>query len=162
MDTIKNSFKVAVGKMERVELVNELTKEMYVSACSLIAGGLTQSVIEIPVFGFMLGSFVGSMFGSITYDIGYGMAMSFCVDSGFTMFGLVKQDYTLPIEVMKQIGLDVFEYEKFEPDIFKPDLFEPDMFVPDTFKPDTFVTEDGVDFTYLRRGVIGINTIGYL
>lgn len=162
MDTMKNSYKVSRGKMQRNELVNELIKEMYVSTCSLAMGGIAQSIIEIPVFGFMLGSFVGSMLGSFTYEIGYKQAMSFCVESGFTMFGLVEQNYELPIEVLKEIGLDVFEYEKFEIDIFNPDFFEPDTFEFERFEPDTFKTDDGVDFSFLRRGVIGFNKIGYI
>ena len=157
MDTIKNSFYVATGKMERNELVVELTKEMYVSACSLIAGGLSQSIIDIPIFGFMLGSFVGSMLGSLTYDLGYSKAISFCIDSGFTMFGLVEQDYSLPEEVMKQIGIKVFEYEKFQPKVFQPKVFQPKV-----FQPRKFVDVNGVEIKYLRRGVIGFNKIGYL
>lgn len=162
MDTMKNAFKVSRGRMQRNELVNELIKEMYVSTCSLAMGGVAQSLIEIPVFGFMLGSFVGSMFGSLTYEVGYKQAMSFCVDSGFTMFGLVEQNYELPTEILKEIGLEVFEYEKFEVDIFKPDTFECDTFEFERFEPDIFKNEDGVDFTFLRRGVIGFNRIGYI
>ena len=94
----------------------------------------------------MIGSFVGSSIGSLTYDYGYKKAISFCVDTGFTMFGLVEQDYTLPEEIIKQIGVDVLDYETFDVDTFSPETFEP----------------ESLDIIYLRRGVIGVSKIGYL
>ena len=30
------------------------------------------------------------------------------------MFGIVNQDYSMPEHVMEEIGVDVFEYEKFD------------------------------------------------
>ncbi len=51
------------------------------------------------------------MVGSFTYNYGYKQAMSFCVNSGFTMFGLVEKSYELPVDVLEEIGLDVFRYE---------------------------------------------------
>ena len=162
IDTMKNSFKVASGNMRRSELATDLIKEMYISTCSLICGGLTQSIVEVPVFGFMLGSFVGSMVGSFTYNFGYQKAITFCIDSGFTMFGLVEQNYELPVDILEEIGLDVFRYENFEVNTFEFDRFETEKFEVETFHPEVFSTEDGIDFTFLRRGVIGINKIGYV
>lgn len=59
--------------------------------------------IEMSVLGFMLGSFVGSVVGSFAYNVGHNVFMSFCVDTGFTMFGLVDQNYELPDEVMEAV-----------------------------------------------------------
>ena len=100
ISTMKNAFYVANGKMTNKELTNELIREMFVSTCSLVGGMVSQAFIEIPVLGFMIGSFTGSMVGSFTYSVGYKAIISFCVDSGFTMFGLVDQDYRLPEEVI--------------------------------------------------------------
>lgn len=156
ISTMKNAFYVANGKMTNKELTNELIREMFVSTCSLVGGMVSQAFIEIPVLGFMIGSFTGSMVGSFTYSVGYKAIISFCVDSGFTMFGLVDQDYRLPEEVIKEIGIDVFEYEKTVPCKFEPDRVEIDRFKPDKVK----LPELG--FTYLRRGVIAVNEIGYI
>ena len=71
MDTMKNAFNVATGKMQTRELANELLKEMFVSTCSLVGGGISQAFIEMPILGFMLGSFVGSVVGSFAYNVGY-------------------------------------------------------------------------------------------
>ena len=156
MDTIKNSYAVATGKMTRYEMSNELTRTMFTTTCSLALGAVTQAFIEIPVVGYMIGSFLGSLAGSLTYSAVYKPAISFCIDTGFTMFGLVNQDYTLPEDVIKEIGIDVFDYEKFEYDEFKPYRFQFNTFTVNRFEPAK------IDMVFLRRGVIGINEIGFL
>lgn len=82
--------------------------------------------------------------------------MSFFVDTGFTMFGLVNQDYTLPEEVMKRIGIHVFQYDEFEYQQFEVNKFEPKQFEPKRFNYST------IDMCFLRRGVIGVSQIGYI
>lgn len=156
MNVIKNSFEVAIGRKQSRELATELIRDMYVSTCSLICGGISQSLIEIPIVGYMIGSFIGSIFGTFTYNIGYKTAVSFCIDTGFTLFGLVEQDYSLPTEIMKEIGLNVFEYETFEHDKFEPDVFSINTFEFETMQPES------IEITFLRRGVIGVSKIGYI
>ena len=154
--TMKNAFYVANGKMTNKELVNDLVKDMFVSTFSLVGGSITQALIEVPVLGFMIGSFAGSMIGSFAYTCGYNAVISFCVDSGFTLFGLVDQNYQLPEEVMKEIGLDIFEYDKMDIPRFEYEQIEIQRFSHDEVVP------DNIGITYLRRGVIGVNEIGYV
>lgn len=157
MDTMKNSYKVATGKMTRYEMTNELVKTLFTSTCALALGSAVQAAfVEMPGLGFMLGSFVGSMIGSFTYSVAYKPAISFCAETGFTMFGLVNQDYELPEDVIREIGIDVFDYEQFQYDEFKGGTFEFDEFISETFEPDT------IGMTFLRRGVIGVSEIGYI
>lgn len=156
MNVVKNAFDVAIGKKRRNELAAELVRDMYISTCSLIGGGIMQAFIEIPVLGYMIGSFVGSLIGSFTYNVGYKAVISFCVDSGFTMFGLVEQDYVLPKEVISEIGLSAFDYETFEVPAFEPNTFSVSTFEIDAFEPDT------IEIHFLRRGVIGVNRVGYI
>lgn len=156
MNVLKNAGEVALGRKTRNELTGELVKDMYISACSLIVGGIGQAMIEVPVVGYMLGSFLGSLIGTFTYNADYKAALSFCVDSGFTMFGLVEQNYELPKELLNEIGVDVFDYETFEFDTFEADTFNIETFDFDSFAPDT------LGITFLRRGVIGVNKVGYM
>lgn len=112
MNTMKNSFNEANGTMTRSELAQELIKELIVSSSALAIGSVAQAFIEIPVAGFMIGSFVGSTIGSFAYTCGYNAVMSICVDTGFTMFGLVNQNYTLPDDIFEHIGVAIFQYER--------------------------------------------------
>ena len=156
MNAMKNSYKVAKGDMTRTEMANELIKEMFVSTCALSLGAVGQSFIEIPVLGFMIGSFVGSLAGSVIYSAAYTPVMSFCVETGFTMFGLVDQNYELPDDVLKEIGVEVFEYDRFEIERFDASTFEFARMDVDRFEPVR------LKMTFLRRGVIGINSVGYV
>ena len=156
MNSMKNSYQVTTGNMSRAEMVNELIKEMFVTTCALSMGSVSQSLIEIPVLGYMIGSFVGSIASSVIYSSIYNPVLSFCVDSGFTLFGLVDQDYELPEEVLKEIGIEVFEYEKFEYEPFEYEKFEYERFEYEQFEHEKLHT------IFLRRGVIGVNCVGYL
>lgn len=156
LDIIKNSFKVAQGKMSRQELANEMTKEMFVLSFSLGIGFLSQTFINIPVFSFLIGNFIGSILGSFVYDNVYDIALSFCIDTGFTMFGLVKQDYKIPDYILKEIGIKTFDFKIFKPKTFKFKSFKFKTFDPKTFELKSF------KMTILRRGVIGVSKIGYI
>ena len=156
MNSMKNSYQVTTGNMSRAEMVNELIKEMFVTACALSMGSVSQSLIEIPVLGYLIGSFVGSIAGSVIYSSIYNPVLSFCVDSGFTLFGLVDQNYELPEEVLKEIGIEVFEYERFEYEPFEYEKFEYEKFEYEQFEYEKFHT------IFLRRGVIGVNCVGYM
>ena len=153
---IKGSFTVALGKRTITELANEIVKDTFFSACALIGGGASQTFIEIPVLGYLIGSFVGSVVGSFSYYYGYEKALSFCVNTGFALFGLVEQDYTLPDDIIKQMGIETFDYETFKVEGFKPDTFEEESFASDTFEP------DNLEITFLRRAITGVPKIGHV
>lgn len=155
MNTIKNSYQVAQGRKSRTELSNALVRDVFLSSSSLAAGAIGQAVIPVPVIGYMVGSFVGSIAGSFIYSGAQNANISFCAETGITMFGLVEQDYRLPEDVIKDIGIENFDYESFEPESFEPETFQADTFSFDTIQPDNL----GIKF--LRRGVIGVSKIGY-
>ena len=136
---------------------NELIQDLFVSSAAL-AGGYTGQVLlhQLPVVGYLIGSFVGSVTGSFVYNTGYKAVISFCTETGVTLFGLVDQDYTLPDDIIAEMGLETFEYEKIELESFEPESFSFDTFKPETFEPES------LGITYLRRGVIGVSKIGYV
>jgi len=177
MNTLKHAFQVARGKKTRTELTAELIQDMFVSGGALaggflgkaggtVVGGIVGTYIGAPagvaaakalsVVGSLLGSFVGSVAGSFVYNVGYKTAISFCTETGVTLFGLVDQDYTLPDDIIAELGLDTFEFESFEAETFEPERFEFETFDAETIVPDT------LGITMLRRGVIGVSKIGYV
>ena len=157
MSTVKNSYQVAIGKKSRAELSDELIKSLFI-ATSAFVGGYTGKVIlhKLPVLGYLIGSFVGSIVGTFVYEAGYKATLSFCTETGITLFGLVDQNYVLPDDIIREIGLQTFEYEKIELEQFTPDTFSFETFEPETFEP------DNIGISFLRRGVIGVRKIGYI
>lgn len=155
LNTMQKAFKVANGKMTNFELSQELIRDLIVSSSSFAAGSIVQTFIGIPVLGFMIGSFVGSVIGSFAYNSSCNAVISFCIDTGFTMFGLVEQNYTLPKEILESIGIEVFTYEELEYEKFEYEKFETLKLEYEKFEPKT------LDISILKRGVIGVNEIGY-
>ncbi len=162
MNTFKNAYQVAIGNKTRAELSAELIQDMFVSGSALAGGiigrtgGAAMGGAVLSTVGSLLGTFVGSVVGSFAYNVGYKTAISFCTETGITLFGLVEQDYSLPEDIIADIGLETFDFETFEPETFEPETFEFETFSPETFEPDT------LGIKMLRRGVIGVSKIGYV
>jgi hypothetical protein len=157
MNVIQNSYKLAKHQITKGEFVNSCIRDLFITTSSLLLGSVTQGVFpQIPVLGYLIGSFIGSIAAAFIYDMAYKSFLSFCCESGFTFFGLVEQNYELPIDILKEIGIKVFEYKKFIPKSLELKTFQPKQINLKTFKPKT------LDITFVRRGVIGVNRIGYV
>lgn len=156
LNTMKNACRVARGEMESYEMANALAKELFLSSCAMIAGGIAQMLVVIPALGFMLGSFVGSVVGAFTYDGVYSATLSFCADTGFTLFGLVKQDYKLPKSVLKSLGVKTVEVKKCHLQKATIRRMKPLKLTQKKMQP------KAVEVIPLRRGVVGVSKIGYI
>ena len=152
MNTISDSIKFVNGKITRGELSFNLSRTVFVTSCAVGLGSLTQVLIPIP-FAYLMGNFVGSILASFAFNPLDSLTMSFCINSGYTLFGLVEQDYTLPEEVIKELGLDMFGYEEYFPQEIALDEYQPDVLNIDESSPEM------IHIT--RRGVIGVHRIGY-
>ena len=165
IDAFKLSFNVVRGKITQYEMKNEMLKKLFISSFSLGLGTGAQILLKIPAIPFLIGSFVGSIAGEFIYNGTHKATLSLCANTGFTMFGLVEQDYTLPDDIIESLGLDSFEYDQFGYDEFEYDEFEYDEFEYDELQLDEFNYDEFEYNTFntkiLRRGVIGVSKIGY-
>lgn len=157
---IKDSVKVAQGKLTMREMGAALIDSVIISTGYIVGakiGGAIGAAIgfELPVVGFLLGSLIGCAFGAI-YDVSKKKFISFCVDSGFTCFGLVDQDYTLPEDFLNEIGIDIAQIDRTEvnrSELNKADIKETNI------DRTSFET---IEIKVLRRGVLGVNKVGYV
>lgn len=160
MQTVKNSILVAAGKMTVQQMGSAFVDTVIVSSGYIIGshiGGIIGQALapQIPILGYLLGSLVGTAF-CVVYNIGKKKLISFCVDTGFTCFGLVEQNYELPEEVLNEIGVETIPIPRTE--IVRTDA-------PRTTVQTTNIETanyETIDITVLRRGVIGVNKIGYI
>ena len=121
-----------------------------------IGGILGQSLgFELPVVGYLLGSLLGTSF-CVIYNIGKKKLISFCVDTGFTCFGLVEQNYELPNEVLNDLGVEIAPISRTQ--IERIDVLRSETAITAIDKAEY----ETIDITVLRRGVIGVNRIGYI
>jgi len=164
MNAIQNAVLVSFGRMTKHEYANRCIQDLTVTSCAMAFGTAFQAAFgsflqtllpQLPVLGFMLGSFVGSAVGSFIYNTAYKCAISYCIESGCTFFGLVEQDYELPLDVLRELGAKVIEYKKVSLEPLEFARIEVKQLTPKPLKP------HGIGITVLRRGVIGVNRIGY-
>lgn len=110
LGTIKNSILVAAGKMTSMQMGMQFVDTLVVSSGYLVSmkiGGVIAQALfpQLPGVSYAIGSLLGCTF-AVVYNIGKKKLISFCVDTGFTCFGLVEQNYELPEEVLKELGID--------------------------------------------------------
>lgn len=157
LDVAKSSIMVAAGKMTPREMGANITKELLVSSAALAGGAIGQVILpELPVLGYMLGSLVGSCMASVVLNISEKYLISFCVDTGFTCFGLVEQDYELPAEVLKEMGINLTEVHYTQVNYNKVNEIQVNYIEPNQIKINT------IEIHMVKRGVIGVNKIGYV
>ena len=160
MQTVKNSVLVAAGQMTAQQMGAAFVDTVVVSGGYLlgaqIGGAIGQALgFQLPVLGYLLGSLIGSSF-CVVYNIGKQKLISFCADTGFTCFGLVEQNYELPDEVLHELGVETIPIPRTRVD--RTDI-------PRTAVMSANVGKSGyetISMTALRRGVIGVNKIGYV
>ena len=164
LDTAKCSILVAAGKMTPREMGDRLVDDVLVTTgfiigCRIgshIGGVIVQAIgFEFPVVGYLIGSLIGCAFAAC-YHISKKCLISFCVDTGFTCFGLVEQNYELPEEVLHDFGIVLAQIE--EAHIEKAELEEAQ--IEEANIENSLL--DVVKLTFVRRGIIGINKIGYI
>ena len=160
MQTVKNSVLVAAGQMTAQQMGAAFVDTVVVSGGYLlgaqIGGAIGQALgFQLPVLGYLLGSLIGSSF-CVVYNIGKRKLISFCADTGFTCFGLVEQNYELPDEILHELGVETIPIPRTQ--VNRIDI-------PRTAVMSANVGKSGyetISITALRRGVIGVNKIGYV
>lgn len=160
MQTVKNSILVAAGKMTAQQMGAAFVDGVVISGGYLLGahiGGIIGQTIgfELPVVGYLLGSLIGTSF-CVVYNIGKKKLISFCVDTGFTCFGLVEQNYELPDKVLHEMGVETIPVPRARVQTANIERAQIPTAAVNTTEYET------VNMTVLRRGVIGVNKVGYV
>lgn len=160
MQTVKNSILVAAGKMSTQQMGAAFVDTVVISGRYLVGAHIGKIIgralgFELSVVGYLLGSLLGTSL-CVIYNIGKKKLISFCVDTGFTCFRLVEQNYELPEDVMNELGVETVLIPRTQVDRID---------IPRTRIGGTGIETseyETIDITVLRRGVIGVNKIGYV
>lgn len=155
IETVKNSILLAQGKITAREMGDKLidtsiTTFAFLGAIKL-GGMIGQSIApQLPVVGFLVGSLIGCGCCAV-YQIGKKCLISFCKDSGFTCFGLVEQDYSLPDEALKNMGVDLAKIQMAN--VQRANIQYANIQGANT---------NSIQLKMIRRGVFSLNKIGYV
>lgn len=154
METMFDSYKVVSGDMQANQMADNLIKNIIVVSSGVGLGIVFKTFLPIIPGSYLLGNFIGTLLGGFIYQTTDNAIMSFCINSGTTFFGLVKQDYKLPNEVLLYLGVDLVDFDRCDFD--RCDLDRCD------FDRCDFDRSDFDTVFMLRRGVIGFHRIGYI
>ena len=153
--SIKNTIMYLQGKIDGRTLANNMVDYALISGGFLVASNFVRLVtFGLPLIGTLVGSFVGSAF-AFTYNIVKKRFISFCADTGFTCFGLVDQDYTLPESVLSDMGIDLVP-------ISRTDVSRTKLSTTQLQGGINRTNYETVDVKIVKRGVIGLNKIGFI
>jgi hypothetical protein len=147
------AFDHVIGKSSSGELKDEILRAVFSTGCSVALGSVAALINPMA---YLLGSLVGSIAGSFIYGTVYQSYISFCVDTGFTLFGLVEQDYTISADLAEIMGVDYVELDTVELDQVVLDEVQLDSVELDE------IQFDRLGLHWIKRGVIGVNKIGYM
>lgn len=153
--TVKNCVLVANGRMTSRQMGDALVDSMIIMGGYYLGIKIASSLLmQVPVLGYLLGTLIGTSFAA-TYSIGKKKFISFCVDSGFTCFGLVEQNYELPEEILADLGIETIPIPRIEVERVNVETINPFSNIP-------IVQYETVEMKVLRRGIIGVNKVGYV
>lgn len=159
MDTVINTIKLAAGKITARQLgmgFVDSTVMAFSFVGAMKVGGLIGQAIapQLPIVGFLIGSLIGCSVG-VLYNVGKNKLISFCKDSGFTCFGLVDQNYAVPDELLKEMGIETANIGRASIERASIDVLAPSSSIER-------VNVDTVSYKMVKRGIIGVNKVGYV
>ena len=156
ISTIRSCVDRAGGKLSKAQFVDELVRNAVITVGATVGGVLFSAAVPFlhGVF-YMLGSFIGSVLSGFLYHTGKNLLLSFCVDSGWTFFGLVEQDYRMPVEALTEMGMDIPDLDHCETDTCETDKCELESYDLDRRKLDS------CEIRVLRRGFIEVSRVAY-
>ena len=159
MQAVRSSVDLATGSITAEQMgdrmVNSAINTAFVLAGQKAGGLIAQALLPtLPGIGCLFGSLIGSSL-VIAYGFGKKQLMGLCVRNGFTCFGLVDQDYTIPEAALKRMGIDLDEVEIAQVETAAVEFAQVDYAQVD------YVYET-VSYPVLKRGLIGVNRVGYV
>ena len=154
---VSDGIKCAKGELDEKQYAYNIERSLYIGVGGLAGGLILQAVATcVPVVAYCVGSMIGSLLGGFVFVVKETVMMSLCVKNGYTIFGLVDQDYTLPDEVRKKLGFPVYGYEEYR---FKEYEFK--KYPQKTYEMKKYDWKQ-IDCIILKRGVIGFRKVGYV
>jgi len=150
LNVIDYSIQLSQGRITNQEFAHHCMRDTFVLATGYLGGTVGQMIIPIPILGAMAGNLVGSTLGAVAFNGANQVILGICVESGWTFFGTVRQDYAVPEAVLRHAGYDLIDTRSFTVQSFSVE----------SFCVQSFIT-NSLSFTPIRRGVLACNVVGY-
>lgn len=156
VETCKDAFLVANGQKTQKELMDGFTQGAFVSAISLVGAGVASVVSGGAAIPMLIGSLVGSAAGGLAFSPAKSLVLSLANESGFTFFGLVRQSYELPEGTKDRLGIK-------KASVKSANLASADVRLGRTRTASVkHASPHTISISYDRRGIVGVDKIGYM
>ena len=151
VNTLEYSIKVYKKEMSQPEMAYNCMKDVFALSAGFAGTIAGQALIPIPLLGGLVGNVVGSMLSTVVFDGAYNTLLGLSVHNGWTMLGIVEQDYVVPSAVLQQVGYDLISTASFGTSSFSTSSFTTQSF-----------SSSSLSFKPIRRGVINCGVVGYI
>lgn len=157
METCRNSYLVASGQIEPVEMANNMGQSVFSTVMMLGGAAVATALTGGATLPVLIGSFVGGAAGSMAFKPVSSCVMKVCVDSGVTFFGLVEQDYEVPKRLLSMLGIKGASIKTAR--VKTAAVSTAARLSAPSAKTACLHTADVVFF---ERGLVGVNKVAYL
>ncbi len=150
LNAIGYAIQLQQGKVTRQEFAHHCLRDTFILSSGMFGAAIGQLLIPIPLLGTLAGNLVGSTIGAVAFEGANHVILGICVESGWTLLGVVKQDYVVSDDILRLCGYDLFCSQSFQTKSFSTSSFSVRSF-----------SNNSLSFLPVRRGVISCNTVGY-
>ncbi len=150
-NAIKYGIQLYRMEIDTSTFANYCIRDCIIVGSGALGGLIAQVFIPVPMLGALIGNILGITIGSIIYHGANNIVLKLCAENEWILFNLVKQEYILPTDVLQKAGYKVLN----------PMTFPVQTFKLETFPIKTFDIGN-LQIIPVKRGVIGINRVGYI
>ncbi len=151
VSSFETSVRAARGDIAWPVAAKCISEDAIVLATAMGGAALGQALIPIPMLGALAGNIVGAVVARLAIEQGNEVVLGFAEETGWTVFGMVEQSYTVPEDVLEASGWSVLDVDRFCPQRIELQRVRP-------------VSQDihTVNMRVLRRGVVSFGEVAYV
>lgn len=156
VETCRDAYLMARGQRTANDFANNLVQGVFVTVLSLAGAAIASAVAPEATIPMLIGSAVGSAVGCLAFAPVKSCILRASTVSGFTFFGLIEQDESLPPQLLKELGIKGARYKVAE---YRTERHDEPSFQAPSAKMACLHT---LGVRQLSRDVIGVNKVGYV
>lgn len=156
VETCRDAYLMARGQRTANDFANNLAQGVFVTVLSLTGAAIASAVAPEATIPMLIGSAVGSAVGCLAFAPVKSCILRASTVSGFTFFGLIEQDESLPPQLLKELGIKGARYKVAE---YRTERHDEPSFQAPSAKMAGLHT---LGVRQLSRDVIGVNKVGYV
>lgn len=104
------------GNLSPEQFAETCIRDVFVISIGVLGASTGQALIPVPILGALIGNFIGSTCAAIIFEGSKSIFLSFFIESGISFFNIVKQDYTIPREILEKCGFNLIRLNTIELD----------------------------------------------